>query len=97
MATPKKAKRGKHRWVAISTTIDTSREDLDIFFSQCFDGVEIRVFDIIKSINSTNIIVKVPLPHYRSFLKEINDHSDYYSITSSGKIRLVRSRMLGLG
>ncbi len=94
MAKPKKAHRGKHRWVGLMANSAMSRKHLETLFSKFYDDAEVRIYDVNISSNRTYFIIKVPLGNYRSFLEKINDLPGLSSITSSGKIRLVRIRMM---
>ena len=94
MPKPKKAHRGKHRWVGLMANSAMSGKHLKSLFSKFYDDVEIRVYDVQTSSDRTYFIAKVPLSHYRPFLEKINQLPGYSSITSSGKIRLVRFRLM---
>ena len=92
MAKVRKAARGKRRWVGLGVSEDiVKRGVLESIISdiECL-GKEFRLYDF----NNQKVIIRLPLSQYyiaRPILEEgimgIN------SITSSGKIKLVRERL----
>ena len=93
MARLNKAARGKHRWVGICILRSLSRDEVRDLVKGVIEGVEWRLFDVIESDVSTLAIVKVRLEDYPSVVPKLNAMGDIETITSSGKIRLVRSRI----
>jgi len=55
--------------------------------------IEWQLFDVLDGDGSTFAILKVPLAEYQEVLSRINDTDSMSTITSSGKIRLVRQRL----
>ena len=97
MARLKKSARGKHRWVGFTVDQRLSREDLDEFLSTNLDLISWRLFDILESNGKTISILKVPLVDFQATLSELNDVDGISTLTSSGKIKLVRKRIIELG
>lgn len=93
MPKPKKAARGKHRWVAIQVNISIQRDSLKNLLEERLEGVEWKLFDIYKQPKRTFAIVRTVLSDYREVLTILNEISGFETITSSGKIRLVRERI----
>ena len=93
MARLNKTARGKHRWVGIRSLRNLSRDEVRNLVKGAIEGVEWRLFDVIESDVSTLAIVKVRLEDYPSVVPKLNVIGDIETITSSGKIRLVRSRI----
>ncbi len=92
MAKIRKAARGKRRWVGLSVDDSiTNREELESIISQikCLGG-DCRLYDY----NNQKAIIRLSLKQYeiaRTILE--GGVSGLNSITSSGKIRLVRERL----
>ena len=93
MPKPKKAARGKHRWVAVVVNISIQRDSLKKLLEESLEGLEWKLFDIHKQPKKTFAIVKTILSDYREVLTILNEISGFETITSSGKIRLVRERI----
>ena len=93
MPKEKKAARGKHRWVAIQVNISIQRDSLKKLLEESLEGVEWKLFDIYEQPKRTFAIVKTILSDYREVLTLLNEISGFETITSSGKIRLVRERI----
>ena len=93
MPKPKKAARGKHRWVAIRVNISIQRDSLKKLLEESLEGLEWQLFDIHKHPKRTFAIVKTILSDYREVIIILNEISGFETITSSGKIRLVRERI----
>ncbi len=89
-----KSARGKHRWIGFQLDAeDYSRHRCEVFFSEIFTNISWRLFDF-KNIDSVyNGILKVPLESYIDAKEIINNQDETTTITSSGKIKLVRERM----
>ena len=94
-----KAARGKHRWIGLSTGFEIqSREELKLQLEQLLELVDYRLFDFVKREGESGIaIIKVSLKQYEKTRKilseELKEYNILNSITSSGKINLVRLRM----
>jgi len=93
MPRQKKAARGKHRWVAIRVNRSINRDSLKKLLRENLDGLEWRLFDIEKQSKRTFAILKTTLSDYRLTLTTLNKISDLETITSSGKIRILRKRL----
>ncbi len=93
MKKPKKAARGKHRWIGFSVENTISRTELERLLKNRLNGPEWRLFDIIEAEGNTLAILKTPLKSYNQALHQINNFKDMETLTSSGKIRLARERL----
>ena len=93
MPRPKKAARGKHRWVAIQVNKSIQRDSLKKLLGEILKGLEWKLFDSEKQSKRTFAIIKITLSDYQQALSILNDISGFETITSSGKIRLVRERV----
>ena len=89
----KKAARGKHRWVAIQVNKSIQRDSLKKLLGEKLEGLEWKLFDSEKKANRTFSVIKITLSDYRQALTKLNETSGFETITSSGKIRLVRERL----
>ena len=89
-----KSARGKHRWIGFQLDVeDYSRHRCEVFLSEILINMSWRLFDF-KNIDGVyNGILKVPLRSYIDAKDIINQQDDTSTITSSGKIKLVRERM----
>ena len=93
MPRPKKAARGKHRWVAIQVNKSIQRNSLKKLLGESLKGLEWKLFDSEKQSKRTFAIIKITLSDYQQALSTLNEISGFETITSSGKIRLVRERV----
>tara|TARA_B000000437_G_scaffold98384_1_gene71487 strand:- start:18 stop:311 length:294 start_codon:yes stop_codon:yes gene_type:complete len=93
MPRPKKAARGKHRWVAIQVNKSIQRDSLKKILGESLKGLEWKLFDSEKQSKRTFAIIKITLSDYQQALSTLNEISGFETITSSGKIRLVRERV----
>ncbi len=93
MPRPKKAARGKHRWVAIEVNKSLQRDSLKRLLGESLEGLEWQLFDSEKQSERTLAIIKITLSDYQQALETLNEISGFETITSSGKIRLVRERV----
>lgn len=93
MPRPKKAARGKHRWVAIQVNKSIQRDSLKKILGESLKGLEWKLFDSEKQSKRTFAIIKITLSDYQQALATLNETSGFETITSSGKIRLVRERV----
>ena len=89
-----KSARGKHRWIGFQLDIeDYSRHRCEVFLSEILSNIPWRLFDF-KNIDGVyNGILKIPLKSYVDAKDIINQQDETITITSSGKIKLVRERM----
>ena len=93
MPRPNKAARGKHRWIAIQVNKSIQRDSLKKLLGESLDGLEWKLFDSEKQSKRTYAIIKITLSDYQQAIARINKISGFETITSSGKIRLVRERV----
>ena len=92
----RKAARGKHRWVGLRypTEITTLEEVEQLLISNLGEGVVRKILDFGAPVPQT-CIIKVELSDYamtRAALVE-DSESALESLTSSGKLKLVRQRL----
>ena len=94
MANVNKAARGKHRWIGFQTSENEfSRAKCEDILSSILPNVNWRLFDL-KVVNGVcKGILKIPLEEYDFTLIAINNEDSLETLTSSGKIRLVRERL----
>jgi|TARA_Y100000996_G_scaffold306835_1_gene243671 hypothetical protein len=93
MPKPKKAARGKHRWIAILVNKSIQRDSFNKLLGQSLEGLEWQLFDMEKQSKRTFAILKTTLSDYQEALATLNEISGFETLTSSGKIRLVRERV----
>ena len=93
MPKPKKAARGKHRWIAILVNKSIQRDSFNKLLGQSMEGLEWQLFDMEKQSKRTFAILKTTLSDYQEALATLNEISGFETLTSSGKIRLVRERV----
>jgi hypothetical protein len=93
MPKQKKAARGKHRWIGFQVEGIVSRSNISQILSKSVGKYEWKLFDVMEQNDTTLAILKTPLDNYHNVLDEINTNDDMSTITSSGKIRLVRQRL----
>ena len=93
MPKPKKASRGKHRWIAIQVNKSIQRDSFNKLMRESLEGLEWQLFDMEKQSKRTFAILKITLSDYQEALATLNEISGFETITSSGKIRLVRERV----
>lgn len=93
MARLNKTARGKHRWIGICIDQPSHREEVESAIRNALGDLSWRLFDVKQSDGSTHAILKVSLEDHPSALSNLNAAAPIATITSSGKIRLVRSRL----
>ena len=93
MPRPNKAARGKHRWIALQVNKSIQRDSLKKLLGESLDGLEWKLFDSEKQSKRTYAIIKIKLSDYQQAIARLNKTSGFETITSSGKIRLVRERV----
>lgn len=94
MAKVRKAARGKHRWVGLEFESESlSRDEVGEKLKEILESINFRLYDCKAKANSTHAIIKVSLPNYVSAREAILNAAGVDSLTSSGKIRLVRERL----
>jgi hypothetical protein len=88
-----KAARGKHRWVGVEVRPSIkNRKELEVILSKILEAEEWRLYDFHSSNDSNYFIIKISLEHYKSSLISLNSYDYFETLTSSGKIKLVRAR-----
>tara|TARA_B100000214_G_scaffold348688_1_gene300952 strand:- start:277 stop:585 length:309 start_codon:yes stop_codon:yes gene_type:complete len=93
MAGPSKAKRPKRRWVGIRISVDINRNDLNSLIEQIFPSSSAKLYDF-KLIGEENrAIVRINLSEVSDFISKCQLDSRIETLTTSGKIRLVRDRL----
>ena len=93
MPKPKKSARGKHRWIGFTIENSYSRTEIERLLEIRLNGSGWRLFDVAGAKGNTHAILKTPLEEYPKTLSQINNFKDMETLTSSGKIRLVRERL----
>ena len=93
MPRQKKAARGKHRWIAIQVNKSIQRDSLKKLLGESLDEIKWKLFDSEKQSKRTIAIIKITLSDYHHAVAILNKISGFQTITSSGKIRLVRERV----
>jgi len=95
MPKTKKAARGKHRWIGLELSASLSKIKLaQKKIESLFSMPNVKLYDFINKNERMSCIVKIKLENY-PFIRKILEKGDedVISITSSGKIRLVRLRL----
>ncbi|DAC27653.1 MAG TPA: hypothetical protein HA330_00820 [Candidatus Thalassarchaeaceae archaeon] len=93
MARLSKAKRVKRRWVGLRIKRELDRESLESQIQNLIPGADLRLYDLRPEGDSSIAIMRVylpDLPHFRAVLAECEWIE---TLTTSGKIRLVRERL----
>ena len=93
MPRPNKAARGKHRWIAMQVNKSIQRDSLKKLLGESLDGLDWKLYDSEKQSKRTYAIIKITLPEYQLATARLNKISGFETITSSGKIGLVRERV----
>ena len=69
------------------------RDSLKKLLGESLDGLDWKLYDSEKQSKRTYAIIKITLPEYQLATARLNKISGFETITSSGKIRLVRERV----
>ena len=89
-----KAARGKHRWIGL--VFPAKFSDIRVLkdeINHILKNIHYRLYDYILDGSHGSCIIKIKLEHYQ-FVRDIFvAPKEIFSITSSGKIRLVRLRI----
>ena len=94
MAKLTKAKRGKNRWIGLSIKdSNISRTELSHLLEARLQGKGWKLFDLQKHENYKVAIIKTTLEDSSEVRDRINLTDGLSTITTSGKIRLVRARI----
>ena len=93
MGGPSKAKRPKRRWVGIRTFEELDRVDFESLIDQIMPSSSAKLYDL-KIVENKNLaIVRINLNEYRIFISKCKADNRLETVTTSGKIRLVRDRL----
>ena len=93
MGGPSKAKRPKRRWVGIRTIDEIDRSDLKMLLDQIMPSGSVKLYDL-QNVGGVNLaIVRINLKEYPVFISKCRLYDRLETITSSGKISLVRDRL----
>jgi len=94
MVKPSKALRGKHRWVGLKINQNQlNRKSCQELLEDILDEINFRMYDCVVEKNSAVVIIKLALNDQEKTRDSIKKSSTTESLTTSGKIRLVRERL----
>ncbi|MAK05029.1 MAG: hypothetical protein CMA03_03975 [Euryarchaeota archaeon] len=90
-----KAARGKHRWLGLVFSENFLRiEDLKEEIGTIIENISFKLYDFTIDGSKGSCIIKIKLDDYDFVRSKFYEKSkEIFSITSSGKIRLVRLRI----
>ena len=89
-----KAARGKHRWIGLVFSAKFSDiRSLKDEINHILKDIDFRLYDYILDGSHGSCIIKIKLEHYQYVRGVFVAPNEIFSITSSGKIRLVRLRI----
>ena len=94
MAKVSKANRGKNRWIGLRINqIPISRTILEDNLGKIMGNINWKLFDLIDREMHTLAILRAPLEDSLEAKEKINSTDGISSLTTSGKITLVRQRL----
>ena len=94
MARQSKASRGKFRWLGLRINQrHLSRNSAIAVIQQILADINFRMFDCLGVDSNTLVIIRVNLKDIDLAREKFGIGSEIESLTTSGKIRLVRDRM----
>ena len=94
MAKVSKANRGKNRWIGLHIDqIPISRPILEDNIGEIMGNINWKLFDVIDNEMHTLAILRTPLEDSLEAKEKINSSDGISTLTTSGKIRLVRQRL----
>ena len=94
MAKVSKANRGKNRWIGLHIDqIPISRAILEDNIGKIMGNINWKLFDVINNEMHTLAILRTPLEDSLEAKEKINSSDGISTLTTSGKIRLVRQRL----
>ena len=93
MARLSKAKRVKRRWVGLRVKRAPERKVLEAEIQDLLVDSDLRLYDLQKDGQYSVAIVRVPLPDLPQFRVIVHECDWIETLTTSGKIRLVRERL----
>ena len=94
MARQSKASRGKHRWMGLRIYKgELSRNSASKIIERNLTDINFRLLDCLSSQSDTLVIIRLNLENKETARRKLHSNSEIESLTTSGKIRLVRERM----
>jgi len=94
MARQSKASRGKHRWMGLRiNTGELSRDSASKIIEQNLPDINFRLFDCLSFQSDTLVIIRLNLQNKEIARRKLHSNPEIETVTTSGKIRLVRERM----
>ena len=94
MARQSKASRGKFRWLGLRINQSyLSRNSATAIIQHILAGINFRIFDCLGVDSHTLVIIQVNLNDIELAREKFRLDTGIESLTTSGKIRLVRGRM----
>ena len=93
MARLSKAKRVKRRWVGARVKSKYDRESLESQIQDLIPDANLRLYDLHPESDFSIAIIRVYLPDLSRFLAVTGNCEWIETLTTSGKIRLVRERL----
>jgi hypothetical protein len=94
MAKLSKAKRGKNRWIGIIVTNPSiTRSEMGNLLELGLQGISWKLFDFNQHGNKKIAIIRTMLEDASEACDKVNSIKGLSTITTSGKIRLVRERL----
>ena len=94
MAKISKANRGKNRWIGLHIDqMPISRATLEDNLDKIMGNINWKLFDVINNEMHTLAILRTPLEDSLEAKEKINSSDGISTLTTSGKIRLVRQRL----
>ncbi|MED5257677.1 MAG: hypothetical protein VX717_03145 [Candidatus Thermoplasmatota archaeon] len=94
MARQSKASRGKFRWLGLRINKgELSRNSATAIIQQILAEINFRMFDCLDVASHTLVIIRVNLKDIDLARERFGLNTEIESLTTSGKIRLVRDRM----
>jgi len=89
-----KASRGKHRWIGFKLEEPhPSRDSIKVTLGELLGDARWRLFDAMSSENQSLCVIRVNLSDCEQVVSDLNSHPSIFTLTKSGKIRLVRKRL----
>ena len=94
MARQSKASRGKFRWLGLRINeSQLSRNSATAIIKQILADINFRMFDCLGIDSHTLVIIRINLKDIELARERVGLNTEIESLTTSGKIRLVRNRM----
>ena len=94
MTRQSKASRGKFRWLGLRINeSQLSRNSATAIIKQILADINFRMFDCLGVDSHTLVIIRINLKDIELARKRVGLNTEIESLTTSGKIRLVRNRM----